>query len=185
MCTAAQTAAAGDQGRGLATYTLFQGSADSQGQVMKWDSSLGYNFNQHFGVDFGVPVYFVRNSGTSTTSSGANNGVGNVYLDARAKFNNPAVNYDTVLTGDAPTGDSSKGMSTGRATFDWSNHFDRAFGRWTPFGDIGVGNTITDTRFFTRPFTTLGFDTHMEGGARYDLGKIFSLGASGYAALPA
>ncbi len=170
--------------KGFTAYTLFQGSTNAPGQVMKWDTSAGYNLNRHFGLDVGLPFYFVRNSGTSTTGSSSNNGIGNAYVDLRAKFSNPAMNYATTLTGYAPTGDSSKGLSTGRATFDWNNHVDRQFRRLTPFGEIGIGNTISDTRFFPRPFTTLGFNTHMQGGATYDLWRIFSVGASGYAVLP-
>src|SRR2546426_7516247 len=38
------------------------------------------------------------------------------------------------LEGTAPTGDASKGFSTGRATFDWANHFDHSFFfGFTPF----------------------------------------------------
>jgi len=170
--------------KGFTASTQFQGSSNSLGQVMKWDTSLGYNFNRHFGLDVGVPLYFVRDSGTSGTASSSNSGVGNAYVDLRARFSNPSVNYGTTLTGYAPTGSTSKGFSTGRATFDWNNRFDRSFSRFTPFGEIGIGNTVSDTHFFSRPFTTLGFNTHLEGGGSYELWRSLSVGASGYAVLP-
>src|SRR5579864_8437109 len=46
----------------------FDGSTNSEGQVMSLDSTVGYVFSRHFGVNAGIPVYFVR--GTSTTSTG-------------------------------------------------------------------------------------------------------------------
>src|SRR5437016_14549641 len=177
----AKPAAQGD--KGFTSYAEFGGTSNVDGQVYRLESSVGYNFNQHFGVDVCVPSYFVRPS--TTTGGTPTNGLGNPWLDLRVKFLNPVVNYGSALTGFAPTADSKRGLSTGRATFDWTNHFDHAFSRLTPFGDVGVGNSITDSRLLMRPYTTLGFNTHFQAGANYDLWKIFSLGASGYDILPA
>src|SRR6266404_3810903 len=52
----------------------FDGSANTEGQVMLLDSSVGYVFGRHLLVDAGVPLYFVRansitSSGASTTNS--------------------------------------------------------------------------------------------------------------------
>jgi hypothetical protein len=94
------------------------------------------------------------------------------------------VNFASVVTGSAPLGDSKKGLSTGRGTYDWTSHFDHPFDSFTPFGEVGVSNTVADTRLFHRPFTALGFNTHLEGGANYDLWKFISVGASGYSILP-
>ncbi len=52
----------------------FDGSSNTEGQVMLLDSSVGYLFGRHLLIDGGVPVYFVRanittSSGASTTSS--------------------------------------------------------------------------------------------------------------------
>jgi hypothetical protein len=152
---------------------------------MSLDSSVGYNFNQHFDADLGLPIYFVHSSG-STTSGGStsNTGLGNLHLDLRLKFKNPIVNYTSVLTGYAPTGNTSKGLSTGRATFDWNNHLDHTFGQVTPFVEAGVANTVADTLLFNRPFTTLGFLTHYQAGASVDFLELFSVGASAYDILP-
>jgi len=76
------------------------------------------------------------------------------------------------------------GLSTGRLTADWTNHFDRTFSRLTPFVELGVGNTIVDSRLFYRPFTSLGFNAHIQRGAAFALRKHVSLGASVYGILP-
>jgi hypothetical protein len=167
---------------GFVAYEEFDGTTNSDGQVYELHSSIGYNFNQHFGMDVGIPVYFVRPS--STAGGTSSNGIGNPGVDVRLKFLNPVLNFGTTLTGSAPVASVSKGFSTGHGTYDWTNHVDHAFSSLTPFGEIGISNTVTDSRLFMRPFTAYGFNTHLQGGANYDLWKFFSVGASGYDILP-
>ena len=181
----AQSEDSGEQERGMVFYEKFQGSSSTLGQVMKMDPTVGYNFNQHVGIDAGVPFYFVRSSATSATAgSTSNNGIGNAYIDLRLTINNPTVNFVSTLTGAAPTGDTATGFSTGRATFDWNNYFDHPFSRITPFANAGVANSISDTRFFTRPFTSLGLVSHFEGGANLRFSQYFGVGAAAYDILP-
>jgi hypothetical protein len=170
---------------GVISYASFEGSANSLGEIYDLEASLGYRFNNHWAIEAGLPVYFIANAPRTTQGSDTNGaGLGNLFADVQLRIDNPTVNYKSVLTGYAPTGDTSKGLSTGRATFDWSNKFDRSFEKLTPFFIVGVGNTIPDTEFFKRPFTTLGFNTHFEGGATYNLAKHVDIGASGWDIAP-
>jgi hypothetical protein len=171
-----------EQEKGMVFYEQFQGSSNTLGRIMKLDSRVGYNFNQHLGIDAGVPFYFVHASSASGNTSG--NGLGNVYVVLRFAANSPAVSFVSSLTGTAPTGDSAAGLSTGRATFDWNNYVAHTFSRIMPFANVGVGNSIFDTQFFTRPFTTLGLAAHLEGGARLTLFRYLGVGASAYSILP-
>ena len=167
---------------GFTSYAAIEGTSDGDGRVYVLSSSVGYSFTRHFGTDLGVPFYLVRPS--SSLGGTSSDGIGNPSLDLRLRFPGRAVNFASVVTGSAPLGDSKKGLSTGRGTYDWTNHFDHAFESFTPFGEIGISNTVADTRLFLRPFTALGFNTHVQGGANYDLWKFFSVGASGYSILP-
>ena len=181
----AQTLEDSREGKGMVFYEKFQGSSNTLGQVMKMDTTVGYNFSKYFGVDTGVPFYFVRSSPTSVTlGSTANNGVGNAYVDLRLTVSNPAIHFASTLTSTAPTGDTATGFSTGRVTFDWNNYFDHTFSQVTPFANIGVANTVSDTHFFTRPFTSLGLVSHVEGGANFKISRFLGLGAAAYAVLP-
>jgi hypothetical protein len=141
------------------------GSSSSIGTITKLDTAVGYQFNRYLAVEGGLPVYFVNPSSSTTTATGATsqNGIGNAYLDFRLTLRNPVINYMSLATVAAPTGDKSTGFSTGHVTYDWSNLFDHSFGRFTPFVNLGIANTITDTPFFIRPFTSYGFVTHVEG----------------------
>ena len=178
--TGAQPAAQGD--KGFTSYMEFGGTSNSDGQVYEVNSSVGYNFSQHFGMDAGVPIYFVRAS--SSTGSTSSNGLGNPFLDMRLKFLNHVANFGSTLTGSAPVADSKKGLSTGHGTYDWTNHLDHSFSSLTPFAEVGISNTIADSRLFMRPYTTYGFNTHFRAGANYDIWKFFTVGGSGYDILP-
>ena len=173
-----------DSGKSLIWYEGVMGSSSSLGTVTRFDSTLGYHFNHHFGVDFGVPVLFVHSSSTTTTTLRSANGLGDAYTDLRFTFRNPALNFVSTIRGTAPTGSTRNGFSSGRATADWSNHFDRTFGRVTPFVNLGVANTVPDTAYFVRPFTTLGLAGHFEGGAAVNVWRILNFRASAYAIEP-
>jgi hypothetical protein len=181
----AQTAArpAAQAETGFRAHAEFGGTSNADGQIYELTTSAGYNFSQHLGMDVGIPIYFIRPS--SSAGGTSSNGFGNPFIDGRLKFLNPVVNFGSTLTAFAPLADSKKGFSTGRGTFDWTNHLDRSISDLTPFGEIGIANTITDSRLFLRPFTTLGFNTHFRIGANYDLWKFFTAGASIYDIVPA
>src|SRR5438128_1988385 len=74
-------AAASDDERGWTFSQRFQGSSNAAGIVLKTNSTVGYNFNRHVEAYGGLPVYFARQS-PSTSASGTTsfvNGIGNAY----------------------------------------------------------------------------------------------------------
>jgi hypothetical protein len=81
-------------------------------------------------------------------------------------------------------GSSKLGLSTGRATFDWTNRFEHSFSQLTPFLEAGLSNTTSDSRLFLRPYTTLGLNSHFRGGADVNVWKSVSVGGSVYDILP-
>ncbi|GAC1636689.1 MAG: hypothetical protein NVS9B14_15810 [Candidatus Acidiferrum sp.] len=169
--------------RGLTLNSSFNGSFDSGSKVFDWTTTSGYIFNDHFSVNAGIPILFARGtSSTGTTTS--SNGIGDAFGQFLFSFKKPVVNYGSSLTLGVPTGDSSKGLSTGRVTFDWSNALAREFGRFTPFVNAGVGNSLADTKYWHRPFVTLGDVAHFEGGTAFDLGHSVTLTASAYDVAP-
>jgi hypothetical protein len=183
----AQSSESGGSPHGITFDASVQGSTSPLGAVTKLDPSAGYIFNRFWSVDVGLPFYFIAPSSSTTAATGSTSaeGIGNVYTTVRFTLLNPLVNYVSTVTGTAPTGDRNKGLSTGHATVDWSNYFDRGFGRLTPFAEIGIANAVSDTEFFIRPYTTYGFVTHGQGGARYRFASWFTVNASAYAIEPA
>jgi len=179
--------------KGITGFETLHGTINSDSRIYKLDSTLGWNFNKHFGVFVGVPVY-VANVPSSTTTNGTttttnvshtNSGIGNAYLGFILKAPNSKLDYASEVTAYAPTGSVSKGFSTGRVGVDWTNRFEHTFfNRLSPFFDGGLSNTVPDSAFFARPFTSLGAISHLEEGAEYQLVKHFYAGVSGYQIVP-
>jgi len=172
--------------RGMKLVAKFEGSYSSDGSVYDLGSALGYNFSRHFGVDVGVPFYFVGTpSAIKKNNAGAVSGVGvgTLFTDLRWNYPDPLLNFSSALHLTAPTGDTKKGLSTGHATWNLANHIDHAFGDFSPFLDFGAGNSILDTKYFHRPFITFGYNAQFSGGVEYDPGK-FSFSASAYDVTP-
>ena len=175
-----------EDGQGWTLSGRFQGSSNSSGLVMKADPTLGYSFSKNFQTYVGLPVYFAKESSTTSTTSTTPtpnsfmNGLGNAYLGFHIGVDREAVNFGSNVEATAPTGDKDKGFSTGRATVDWTNSFSHSFSSVTPFADIGLANTVSDTSFFVRPFTSLGLVSHFDGGAKFSLSRFVDVGASAY-----
>jgi len=172
---------------GFLLYSSFTGSlSNSLGYVTKLDTTVGYAFNSHFTLDGGVPFYFVRPTDQTAKEShtpGAD-GLGNIYLEGRLRFDPKWFTFTTTLTGTLPTGDEQKGFSTGTPTIDLNNHIERTFGHLTPFAEFGVANTVSDTRFFVRPFSSHGLVSHYEAGGMVTFWRSIVGGASVYAVIP-
>jgi hypothetical protein len=159
----------------------FQGSSNSLGAIMKTSSTATYSFSQHVKAYGGVPFYFAKES-SSASSSQFMNGIGNVYSGLLlTTANSTPLHYTSDLVFSLPTGDQSQGFSTGHPTVDWSNIFSHSFSRVTPYASAGIANTISDTSFFVRPFTSKGIVSHFETGTLIDLTSHVSFGASAYA----
>jgi hypothetical protein len=185
LASADRSVSAQDAERGIASRLYFGGTSNTLGQIYKLDASAGYRFNKVFSVNAGIPVYFVNASASSTNAGfSSKNGIGNAYVDLRLALNGPSAYFSSVLRGAVPTGDKDEGFSTGHVTVDWTNYLDATVGRWTPFGSVGLANTVLDTHFFSRPFSSFGFVAEFEGGASFELRRGLDVGASAYAVAP-
>src|ERR1700720_4797407 len=155
----------------------FEGSTGASGTEAVLNSTASYRFRR-FGVGAGIPVYF--NRAVSPNQSMISDGIGDAFLSLGSSWNGPLYNYSSALTVAAPTGDPDKGFGTGHATFNWDNRIDHDFGFIAPFIDGGLANTISDTEFFHRPFTSFGYLAHLEVGVNVSLPHSLSLVVSEY-----
>ncbi len=176
--------ALGDDSRPL-LFSNFSGSTYDPGWLFKLDTAAGYKVNRHFEITAGIPVYFLHMSEQNLEDGFESKaGIGNFYIDLRVMGEWDQFYFSSSLRGAAPTGDASEGFSSGRATVDWNNYFEYDSGMWTPFVSAGIANSISDTHFFTRPFTSLGIVGQFEGGLLFHPSWWVSLGGSGYAVIP-
>lgn len=176
------------QPKGFTAYEQIRGSTSDQGQVLIFDTNVGYDFNQHFGTDVGIPVYLLRATLPGTVHQWDYN-LGDPYLDLRFSFPNQWLNYSTALTVTVPANETGA-FSTGRLGLDWFNHFDHTFYRLTPFANAGIANGILDTRFLSQPFRltdsfrTLGFIADAEGGMEFRVVRGIDVGGSYWGFIP-
>lgn len=176
--------AAGDDGETI-LLMRFSGTNNDPGWLFKLDTSAGYRFNRHFEITAGLPVYFVQlPDDTSGDGFDSKAGIGNVYVDFRIMAESSGFYFSSSLRGAAPTGNKEYGFSTGRVTVDWHNYFEYSAGMWTPFGSAGIANSISDTHFFTRPFSSFGIVGQFEGGLWFDPAWWIGFGGSAYAVVP-
>jgi len=102
----------------------FEGSSSGDGTITDLATGVGYNFSHHFGVDLGVPYYFVGTPSLikqKNPSAVSGNGLGSFGADLKWNFPGKTLNYASTIHLGAPTGDTKKGLSTGHATWNWSN----------------------------------------------------------------
>ena len=171
--------------KGFSAYENFRGMANSFGALLKLDSTVGYDFNNYFGVFTGVPLYFADDtSNTPGQTQFRSTGAGDVYFGVEGYAPNRIANLTSTLTVSAPTGSVSKGFSPGEATVDWNNRFRRRFGRLAPFVAAGAGNTVPDSELVTRNFISVGNVAHFEEGTDFDLARHVYLGGSAYQIVP-
>jgi len=176
------------QDHGFTAFEQVRAVDSELGQFAVVDTSVGYDFNSHVGIDIGEPVFFIR-----PTVPGQNHQWnilgGDPYGDLRLTFDNSLLNYATSFTATAPV-HGTGAFSTGRVGLDWFNHFDHSFGPVTPFVNGGISNGIVDTNLLSQPFRlvqnfrTLGFLADAEGGMTVRVAKPLKIGASYYALLP-
>lgn len=173
--------------RGLTLAGRLEGSINSDGQVTDLNTSIGYNFNRHFGLDVGIPFYFNHTASTisqTSPSTASGKGIGDFYADIRSSWEGRILNLDSSLTGTAPTGSQGKGLSTGHFTYSWDNEISHDFDRISPFVDVGLANSVSTRGIFRRPFISLGHVANFEGGFRFELLKQLSWSISAYDVAP-
>jgi hypothetical protein len=180
---------AGKVGLGLSLYEKFEGTATTAALVFDSNTSIGYDFNNFFGVDLGVPVYLATPPPASKLIASQSKGLGDAYTDFRFKLNNSLFDFTSTPSFAFPTGDTSKGFGTGHVGFTWDNEFERSFGRFTPFLDVAPGNGLNNisnphTRVVHRSFITLGKEVQSTAGLDVDLFGPFSFSADAYDVIP-
>jgi hypothetical protein len=178
---------------GLNAGITFAGVHDS---VVGWSTlatpSIGYSFNDIFSVDATLPIYMYRLAESIAPRPRRNaqlvnqrGELGDVILSLHAQFIPNFAQYQVTAAVTAPSGDEAYGLTTGRVTFDVSNHFERTFGRLTPIAEIGGGDsTALVNRTVNKNYTSLGPLAHFQAGLGIELLRGISFETDAYEQLP-
>ncbi len=154
--------------------------------------AIGYSFNDHFNVDVTIPIYFYRLAESRAARPKANARLvnqraelGDVVIGLHAAFAPRFADYQLTGALAAPTGDELYGLTSGRVTFDVSNHFEHTFGKITPDVEIGMGDSSTlVNRLVTKNYTSLGPLAHFQAGLNVELVHGMSFESDAYEQLP-
>ncbi len=154
--------------------------------------AMGYSFNHRFTVDVSVPIYFFRLEPSTAARPKPKSllvqergEVGDVVLAGHMLVDPGLYQYQFTVAIALATGPQKNGLTTGRTSFDFTNHFERPFGRITPSFDIGMGNTTTlINRVNLKDYSSLGPLSHYQAGIGVSLPFGASFGAEFYEQLP-
>ena len=171
----------------------FSGAHESTtGWATIFTPAVGYSFNEVFSVDATIPIYMYRLAESRSTHPRPDAQLvnqrgepGDIVFGLHAQFVPARFQYQTTFAFTAPTGDEAYGLSTGRVTFDFSNQFERTYGRFTPLLEIGSGNSTTlVNRTVNKNYTSLGPLAHFQVGLSVDLLRNIMFETDLYEQLP-
>ena len=180
--------------RGFNAGITLSGLHDAQnGYASLAQPAVGYTFNPVFSLDITVPIYLYRLAAAQDltlslaqrTLSPQLAEFGDTLISFHAQFLPRGFDYQATFSATAPTGDLNHGLSSGRATVDFSNHLDHAFRHVSPYAEIGIGDSSTlADQLLNRNFTTLGPLAHFQLGAAFPLMYGVSFATNAYEQLP-
>jgi hypothetical protein len=181
------------QQHGWNAGATFSGVHDSvTGWATLFTPSIGYSFNDIFSIDATIPIYMYRLAESRSTHPKPDQKLvnqrgepGDVVLGLHAQFIPRLFQYQLTGLVTAPSGDEAYGLTTGRVTFDISNHFERTYGHITPTLDIGAGDSSTlVNRTVTKNYTSLGPLAHFEAGIGVEFFRGINFETEAYEQLP-
>ena len=154
--------------------------------------AIGYSFNNIFAIDVTVPIYMYRLAESRAANPRPNQLLvnqrgepGDVVVGLHAQFLPKYFVYEGTVSATAPTGDEEYGLTSGRATFDFSNLFQHSFKTVTPSLEMGVGDSITlVNRLVNKNYTSLGPLAHFQLGVSFPLFHGISFQSNAYELLP-
>lgn len=178
---------------GINGGVTFSGVHDSAtGWSTIFTPALGYSPNSHFSTDITIPIYLYRLAESRSANPRPNAELvnqrgepGDMVFGFHFLFNPKLVDYLATISATAPTGDEVYGLTSGRATFDFANHFEHNFEHISPTLEIGVGDSTTlVNRLVQKNYTSLGPLAHFQVGASLPLWRGVSFDLSAYEQLP-
>jgi hypothetical protein len=106
-----------------------------------------------------------QTTGSSESLAVALGDLGDTWIAVHASFNPLHLQNTATASMTVPTGNRSDELSTGRVTFDLSDHIERYFGKTGVLLDLGGGDSSgLFNRLVTQDYTSLGPIAHFQTG---------------------
>jgi hypothetical protein len=179
--------------KGFNAGFTFTGLHDSgTGYSTLFTVAAAYTFNDTYSMDVDFPLYLYRlapsiavNPPPSQLLVEQQAEPGDVDVGLHGQWINHIFDYLGTFSFTAPTGDETYGLSTGRFTLDYTNHFEHVFGIFTPDMEIGMGDSSAlANQTITEDYTSLGPLAHFQAGSSVDLYRGTTFSADAYEQLP-
>ncbi len=179
--------------RGLNAGITFSGLHDAQtGWATLAQPAISLSVNRRLSFDVTAPIYLFRlaESRAAKPRPGArlvskHLEAGDITFGLHLQFATSLVEYQLTMTATAPTGDTTFGLSSGRPTFDATNHFEHQYAHFAPNVEIGIGDSSTlVNRLVTKSYTSLGPLAHFQTGVAFPLPFGMSFETNAYEQLP-
>ena len=159
--------------RGFNAGLTFSGVHDSSiGWYTVATPAVSYAFSPHYSADASFSIYPYRLAPSQQTNPppnqrliGAVGDLGDTWIGLHANFNPWHLQNTSTAAMTIPTGNRSDDLSTGRVTFDFSNHSERYFGTMGILLDIGGGDSSgLFNRLVSNDYNSLGPIAHFQTG---------------------
>jgi len=154
--------------------------------------AISYTFSPHYSADASVSVYPYRKVQNQNPGSAAAErlvvdlgDVGDTWIAIHAGFSSRRFRNVTSASFSLPSGDRTNGLSTGRVTFDFSNHIERYIKQTGLFVDVGGGDSSAlFNRLLTSNQNSLGPLVHFQTGIVVYLPRSIRVQSLAYEQLP-
>ena len=179
--------------RGLNASAAFSGLHDTQlGWAGFVQPAISYRFNHVLSVDATIPIYFYRLAykykngqplnGPLTAHSGE---LGDTTFAGHVEFAPWRIDDTMTAAINAPTGDATYGLSTGRVTYLAMNDLESTIRHCTPDLQLGIGDSSDlVNRKVIRNYDTLGTLAYFQGGVLEAISSHLNLEGDAYEQLP-
>lgn len=171
--TTPRAPAAGSVFDGFNAGLTFSGVHDSSiGWYNVLTPAVSYTFSPHYSADASLSIYPQRlavNEATNVTAKtrliSTSGDIGDLLVGAHAFFKVRGVQSTSTASMTMPTGNRTDGLSTGRVTFDFSEHAERYVGRTGFVLDLGAGDSSgLFNGVVTEQYSALGPIAHFQTG---------------------
>jgi hypothetical protein len=135
---------------------------------------ISLNFRR-VSVSLGAPYY--RAYGATSVNSGMGDIQVNTVINSRVG----GLDLIPAVAVGIPTGDKTKGLGTGKGTFDISGTLAKRWDQITPWGTAGFANSVFNNVGYRRPYISAGNAAHFSGGVDFGIRRRVNFGFAFFA----
>lgn len=172
-------------------------SSSQHDSASAWSNTLApdvsFAYNSHLGIDFSFPYYtyldtYVAGGSVLKPTNKlitVHNLIGDAQSSVHLAISPSFMDYVFTVTGGFPVGNTTYGLSATQYTYNVNNHFDKAFGIFTPDIELGIGDSTNLLKHrAVKSNIIIGPLANFTAGVSVDLPLNMSFSTDAYENLP-